>query len=351
MPTWEQVIDRFASRTPNKRNNGRVSWEATASASMHDKWEKIVRAFCDERALYSYGRHFVLAHYLGQDTEGRHVFLKNGDRNSPTTNRMVAHTQRACYGPTVSMSALESAGIAGSLTLENIVDWRNGTGDRLYRDKSDGKFYRDWDHSNNRGKWENPRPSQGMWIPYRYNDDDRSYEMGDWHVLGAVLIRSDRGDYYLCSLDEGRYFVSKLAGPAATVDEAFASLKPEPVREAEREGMTVIRQGEWFFVATGQDDAALAQDLGVSRTRLGTLARVDALPRDRADSNRHDVKQVITPDGRRLAKGKVFHRTPGFGGEKGTLTREHRTINLGETWHLVYQNTQQAAWSMGGNFD
>lgn len=350
MPNWGDVIKRFATRKPNPRKGGRVEWSATPSESMHGGGN-IVRAFTDSEGknLYSYGRHFVLAIHLGKDAEGRDVFLKNGDRNSPTTNAMVRETQSRCYGPTVSLSALDAAGIAHGLTLAHIVDWREDRREYLYRDRRDGKFYQEVDFATNTGRGEFRKPEQGMWIPRdEWNAD---FQSGCWHVLGAVLIRDDRGIHYLCALDEGRYFVSKLAAPATTVDEAIAGLKPDPVREAEAAGSPVVRQGEWFFIPTGKDDAALAAELGTSKTKLRDTARPAPLPRDRTDSNVHEVRQYVTPDGKRYARGNVFHRTPGWRGERGTITREHRTVNLGDTWHLVHANTQQEAWSMGGSFD
>lgn len=347
MPNWTQVIDRFADRKPNPRNGDRVEWSATRTEAMGGG--TVVRAFCEDRTLYSYGTHFPLAHYLGQDHDGRHVFLKNGDRNSPTTNRMVAETQSKCYGPTVSLSALQAAGLAVP-TLADIVDWREAPRTMLYRDTRTGEFYRNWDYRTQSGIGDPfPRPAQGQWMPYSSSQGD-IMERGTWHVLGATLIRS--GDrYYLCSLDEGRYFVSELAAPAASVDEAFEGLKPDAVRTAERDGLPVVRQGEWFFLPTGLDDGAMARELGTTKAGLARKAKRDGLPRQRNDSNVHDVKQVVTEDGRRFARGRVFHRSPGFRGETGTLTREHKTINLGDRWHLVVANTQKAAWSMGGSFD
>lgn len=345
MPTWNDVVERFASRKPNPRAHGRIEWSATPSSSWHSAGT-VVRAYCEDNKLYSYGPHFILAVDLG-DRDSKPFFLKNGDKNSNTTTKQQSEVQSRCQGPTVSFSALETSGIFDDIANENIIDWREDSRTRVYRDKASGRFYLDYNRKKRRFEKEFKNTEQGMFLPW---PSHKNPEMGEWHILGSVLIHV-RGDYYLASLDENSYFVTKLAaGPVLTVDQAFESLKPEAVREAEGAGKAVKRQGEWFFIPTGMDDGSLAARMGITKARLGKLARISNLPHDR-NSNVHEVRHLKVGEVT-YARGKVFHRAAPLGRmERGPLTREHRTLDLGQEWHEVHKNVQKQSWSQGGKFD
>lgn len=189
-------------------------------------------------------------------------------------------------------------------------------------------------------------------------DDGRI--LGVWHVLGAALLRH-RGDSYLCALDEGRYFVSRLRRPAASIDAAFRQLKPPAVLRAEREGLDVRRQGEWFFVPTGVvGDRAIAMRRSTSIAALYGAKLIRAgvpLPEDRPKDNRHWVARYLAPlrpEDPPWVRGRVIHRRADSRGDDrkpGAPTREHRTLDLGEAWHVAVRNTEVMSWGMSGRFD
>ena len=326
------VVKNFASRKVNK-HTGDVSWKGS-------------RVFSRDETLYSFGRHFILAKYLGHK-EGKGFFLKNGDKYSTSTSQHQGMVQQKCKGgPTVSFSALQSAGVnAHSLRMENVVDYiedyRSGS---IVRNKESGKFFeKEWgEEAYQYTPFEKPRA--GMFIPHLCQSNDDLTE-GYWHTLGACLIESG-GFQYLCSLDEGRYFVSKLRHKVKSVARSFEMLKPRKVREVEKEGVNVTRQGEWFFIPTSNSPSDLAKKTGLSKTKLVKLAKASALPRENSDSNLHVVKHLKLK-GKTYAWGSVYHRDPFTKRASG----EHRTITLGDLVHEVYKNTELASWSMSGNVD
>lgn len=328
-----KVIQKYAERKINSRT-GTVCWNGS-------------RVYCDGNVLYSYGRHFPLAVYLGEVGKGKrkhHLFIKNGDRYSSSTSTHQGITQRCCKGPTVSATALLSAGIdITSLKLENVLHYWEDMRQYCYRDSETGAYYLDYDYTGEQedsslGKlYTNPwkPPKQGMFVAYSYQDDLR-FQSGAWHVLGSVVLyKNDR--YYLASLDESRYFVSELSRKPRSVKDAFESLKPSVVRKAERKGVAVKRQGEWFFLPTSFDDRAMADYDDLTLTQLKSVSKPSPLPVRNPQSNQHVCRNFVAR-GSLFARGKVRHP-------------EHRTLDLGDEWHEVHRNTELASWSQGGRFD
>lgn len=78
--------------------------------------------------------------------------------------------------------------------------------------------------------------------------------------IGAILFtvsKDDNKKYYLfdCDRNELKYynfnaFLTELPKPCETVKEAYELLKPKEIILAEKKGIKVIRQGEWFFIPT-----------------------------------------------------------------------------------------------------
>jgi hypothetical protein len=357
----DEVVKRFAARRVNKRTNV-VSW---ASGNV----------YCEDDTIYSYGSHFPMAKYLGQ-VKDRHVFIKNGDRYSSSTACHQGMVQSACYGPTVSVSALRSAGINfHGLTLANIVDFQPDLREHVYQDK-DGHF---WKHVEFVGKTAKPvfsepfkKPRQGMFIPYGSQDEDRwKYRSGVWHVLGAVVLGiseketsedrwsnkhgEDADGCYLASLDESQYFIAKLPSPVKTVQEAFKSLQPPEVQRALRRKVDVKRQGEWFFVPTGLKTPDLREKVGLTQKAFDRIAKIVPLPerptvtgtdQERRQRNKHICRQYFIVDDGLYCTGVVRHRGP-----DNHATGEHRPLNLGDQWYKAYLNTELASWTVGGKFD
>jgi len=72
---------------------------------------------------------------------------------------------------------------------------------------------------------------------------------GVYELKGIVYVLNEVGN-----------FAAILAKPCKTVQEAYESMKPDLVREYERQGKTVYRQGEWFFIPF-DEDPKLIQDI------------------------------------------------------------------------------------------
>jgi hypothetical protein len=260
-----EIVSRFARRIPNPRNGGAVEWRGARSYGSASSGFVGARIYCESNALFSYGPHFALAHYLGE-RDGKGFFLKNGDRASQTTSRQQAEVQELCTGPTVSFSAFAAAGInLPPLRTENVLDFAEDTRVYIMRDKETGAFYRLGKWNGELGEYERGEvfvpPKQGAFFPDRSQAEKDGFVSGVWHVIAACLIHLN-GRYLLSAIDEGSYFVSDLSSPAKSIREALALLKPREVRKAEAKCATVMRQGEWFFIPTGvKTDRDLARVL------------------------------------------------------------------------------------------
>jgi hypothetical protein len=290
--------------------------------------------------------------------------------------------QHYCEGPTVSETALRAAGVVFTdlvlrpkkgLVLPDkgsdddplpvVVSWRADS--RTHVKRKDGVYLLEWGENESFTP-----PAQGMFVETRRPTKD-NWQHGYWHILGTAIIEYE-GRCFLCGLDEGTYFVCELPAKPRNCDHAYEMLKPKPVRDAEADGLEVLRQGEWFFVPTNMNDAALAETLGWSRTKLGKMAKVDALPKranaagdqgstlSSSSSNLHVCRQLVLQSGKRIyVTGKVFHREPlstwamrdNPKKKWGDLTRQHQTLNLGKDWYIAYPNTEVQSWSMSGQFD
>src|SRR5216684_1353412 len=98
-------------------------------------------------------------------------------------------------------------------------------------------------------------PSGGEgWKQVEVKDKNGRITKRTIHTLGDSVLRvKDR--FYLSGVDEtgkgsGMYFFAELATKQAppTLEEAYNTLKPKTVREAEGRGLNVLRQGEWFAI-------------------------------------------------------------------------------------------------------
>lgn len=96
--------------------------------------------------------------------------------------------------------------------------------------------------------------------PEEYVQTDRVWmgDRGKVHFMGALLFKifGEEEAHYLFDIDrndiaEKRFnpFMSKLSRSASSIEDAYDSLKPEEVRQAEMFAKTKFpRQGEWFFI-------------------------------------------------------------------------------------------------------
>ena len=326
MMSTESVVSRYASQKANIRT-GCVRQNASC-------------VYCDGRTIYSFGSHFPMAYLIKQDSTGN-VFVKNGDRASQTTSRHQALVQFHCSGPTVSFSALNSAGVPPvKLRFQHFIAYRPDQLLTLIYDPDTGKYTRK----------DNGEPFDtkvGMRMSSWKNKDGT--KTVDWHILGTSLIHYKNG-YYLCSSDESNYYVIKLSKRARTFEEAFRGLKPRQVRKAEHNGIKVKRQGEWFFVPTGMQDKEFAAMFNITQKRLGELAKSTDLPQPDTDMNIHNVK-AFKSGKTYYCKGCVRHLTQATWKDPRRATGEHRMLKLGNEWHRAYRNTELESWGANGRLD
>ena len=163
------------------------------------------------------------------------------------------------------------------------------------------------------------------------------------HTLGDTVVRV-RDRYYLSAVDptglgNGMYFLVELPTNHAprSLKEAFETLKPEIVRQAEAQGRGVRRQGEWFAIPTNRLTSELMRDVG----------RGVAIYRQ---------QHVLGRDGHHKLEEAVIYRAGAHKGEvyaRGVLRHtenEHHDLDLGTIrWHLVVHNTQGASYTLSGS--
>ena len=131
--------------------------------------------------------------------------------------------------------------------------------------------------------------------------------------------RNEKGlSYFFCEMPVG--------GQPQTVKEAYEMLKPESVKEAERAGFKVKRQGDMFFIRMKgwQPDE-------------GTLRREHLFIHD----SNHRAEEVcwVGPRGNRLTyvRGTIMHDPAG-------RRADHAPLNLGRKhWWLCVRNTVPVA--------
>jgi hypothetical protein len=162
------------------------------------------------------------------------------------------------------------------------------------------------------------------------------------HTLGDSVLRvKDR--YYLSGVDEtgkgwGMYFFAELLTKQApsTLEEAYDTLKPKAVREAEVRELNVLRQGEWFAIPTQVLTSELMRDVdrGIAAYRQRHVLGKDG---------HHELEEaVLYKAGER--KGQVYAR-----GVLRHTKDEHTDLDLGTVrWYLVVHNVVGASYTLSG---
>jgi hypothetical protein len=138
-------------------------------------------------------------------------------------------------------------------------------------------------------------------------------------------VRSTRGALrkYLVGKDESRLFLCELsAGNVPKVADAHRALKPPAVVEAEKRGMKVRRQGEWFFVEEAEENVRVLLAPPAIVRKNTPLGRALGLRR-----NPHVADALVDlGEERYLAQGRVRHR-------------DHKTLVF-RRWVRVYRNNE-----------
>ena len=168
----------------------------------------------------------------------------------------------------------------------------------------------------------------------------------DRHFTGALLLEN-AGRKFLMDIDREEIkhgifnaFFVEVTRNVRSIAEAYESMKPQEVRDAEAKGIEVRRQGEWFFIATG---------------KTLTVPEDDVLYWRRNDENDGRTQYVLRSH---VAHGKgrpnTLLKPVGFGELDqyvcGTVThsgREHRDLELGEK--SIGNRIQYALWKLVPN--
>jgi hypothetical protein len=278
------------------------------------------RVFADrsDDAVFSYGRHFPL---LVRIPGG---FLVNGNRYSVSTDRHRTYALQALGESRQAYAVVPFRAIELAITALD----RNSRSNLLSELKKTVRI---------------TVPSTGeRWQEVAYKKPDGAAARRFVHTLGNSVIRV-RGREFVSAVDEtgigrGMYFFTQLPGRKApsSVEEALDMLKPPLVRDAEKEGLEVRRQGEWFAVPVRIGTRHLMRDV---RGGLAVHRRDHVLGREGHHRLTH---AVIYKHGSH--KGEVFAR--------GTMrhTRgEHRILAL-PGWFRIVRGVQSLSLA-SGNFD
>jgi hypothetical protein len=180
------------------------------------------------------------------------------------------------------------------------------------------------------------------------------------HFTGALLLENN-GRKFLMDIDREEIkhklfnaFFVEVDKSVTSIEGAYESMKPESVKQAERDGKKVKRQGEWFFVETGKELKILSSDI---------------LQWDR-DNQQKIVKRFNVSHGK--GRPNSLYKPVGFGDlDKlvcGTVShsgREHADLDLGteeitssgngdyttfQLWELV-PNSTIANFTVEGDID
>jgi len=153
----------------------------------------------------------------------------------------------------------------------------------------------------------------------------------------TVLFRIGKR-YFLNASDGNQRFIAELVKPCKTIKEAYESMKPLYVKDAERRGLEVKRQGDLFFIPTTLTDKDVKD---IVKVRISTVDygyrqyRYD-FPRISLGDNppNHFATYIGSYENLTVVKGTVRHR-------------QHRMLRLKNVWHIVVTNNVRNAWSVG----
>src|SRR5216683_696374 len=290
-------------------------------AYIRGQYRRGSRVFADESdgAAFSYGRHFPLI------IEIPGGFLVNGSRYSVSTARHQSLALRALAESrqryaVVPFNAIERAMAALNhrVPISFLSELKEMVSSTI--------------------------PSSGeRWRSVEYMKPDGTVAHRSVHTLGDSVIRVGNHDF-VSAVDEtgvgrGIYFFTQLPSrkTPSSLQEALDMLKPPFVRNAEKEGLEVRRQGEWFAVPVRTRTRQLMRDV---RRGVAVHGQDHVLGRDGHHRLKHSVIYKYGPK-----KGQVFAR-----GSMRHTRGEHRMLALPE-WSRIVHSVQGRSYSLSGNFD
>jgi len=182
----------------------------------------------------------------------------------------------------------------------------------------------------------------------------------DVHFTGASLFSVDK-KCYLFDVDRREVehrvfnpFLAEIPTLVNSIAEAYEALKPSQVNKAEKQGLNVLRQGEWFFIPSDVKEPTKKLNADTSRwQKAGSDVLVGEYSEDpqfnrhnsgsytlKAGNNRPNyVAQGFTRNGIAYVRGVVIHSG-----------REHAPLVL-KTWHRAIPNTATHSFTIVGDID
>jgi hypothetical protein len=349
MPKNDQIPKLFAERTPNPDEGGKVVWKGSGrvNRTTGPAAPGSLQIFCEDDVLYSYGRHWPVARYLGLNRCGGNVFVKNSDFFSATTRQHYYTASAVCPGPTVSRKAFEAAGfdftevtVAGKNASDGgLFVWREGVNDYIYRDEA-GNLYADaWDRT------PYTPPDHGSFVPSWRKPDD-GLQAGTWYSP-EISVWRQKWRFFVCSVIDGHRFLAEIDSAPADVDDALKSVVPAEVVEARKAGLEVPQIGHWYFIPVSATDSHRSL---FSDREMEKMAKVNFLPNHlTGDRTLYVAKIAQFMAGPIWVTGKVYHRNRSFVQSQrlprvwGELSGKHKAINL-EGWHAAVAMDAHKVW-------
>lgn len=327
--------------------------------------------------LYSYGRHFWLA-IRHKNKETGITYLLNGDYFSSTTRRHQSIAQQQAPGDALTLSgeALKAAGI--DPRRMQIRDREKDTTCNFHAPAEvDEDDWSSWKRAalNAARKFKMNMPSGATLFSSTHENPDNPEELVRlphyYHRPASALLFRPRqpaqrwvaevgsgysghyedynkpGAYYILGMDDDQYFISELPGRPQTVEAAFETLKPQSVKDAERDDKKILRQGEWFFIQEinqGKEARALYRKM---KMKLDLTNQSGGLGASHT-ATRGNIAGALKLKGFKrkaiLVSGHICHSS-----------HEHPMLTLSYAQHPeIWQaacNTAKNSWSMGGNVD
>jgi hypothetical protein len=174
----------------------------------------------------------------------------------------------------------------------------------------------------------------------KWNDKTGKQEYKDVkrHYTGSSLFEiQDR--YFLFDVDRRELrnkifnaFLVELPCQASSIAQAYELLKPKEVKDAEKKGLKILRQGEWFFIPVKGEFDADKEDS--DNRRAGQYKRIEL----RAGESRPNYASKGN-EKLGLVTGKVEHSG-----------REHAELKL-DGWFKPVPNTATKSFTIKGDID
>lgn len=189
---------------------------------------------------------------------------------------------------------------------------------------------------------------------YRNEAEYKVDYLSPQHFTGARLFEVD-SRLFLLDVDRGELthgiinpFLVELPVKVNTIIEAYESLKPDVVKDAEHQGLKVLRQGEWFLIPTTKQTNEMLKKLAQDKidgeiNKGGSISFAQQWANRgvlQAGQNRpNKVETMVEHDALHYVAGKLEH-----------TGREHKELIL-KDFYLAVPNTATKSWTIVGDVD